>query len=81
MPPTVGGGNGRSDRRSVKCVLLPLAVVFLLSLGVAAVPEEQHNAAVPEQPKQEVVSSSQIASPRFNESMRRCCVVKPSERS
>lgn len=53
----VRGGNGRSDRSSVRCVLFPLAVVLLLSLGVAAVPEEQHNAAVPEQPKQEVVSS------------------------
>lgn len=57
MPPMVRGGNGRSDRSSARCVLFPLAVVFLLSLGVAAVPEEQHNAAVPEQPKQEVVSS------------------------
>lgn len=57
MPSMVSGGNGRSDRRSVRCVLFPLAVVFLLSLGVAAVPEEQHNAAVPEQPKQEVVCS------------------------
>lgn len=53
----VGGGNGRFDRRSVRYVLFPLAVLFLLSLGVAAVPEEQHNAAVAEQPKQEVVSS------------------------
>lgn len=51
MPPT-------SNRRSVKYVLFPLAVVFLLSLGVAAaVPEEQHNVAVAEQPKQEVVFS------------------------
>lgn len=57
MPPTVGGGNGRSNRKSGKYVLFPLAVLFLLSLGVAAVPEEQHNAAVPEQPKQEVASS------------------------
>lgn len=48
----VGGGNGRADR-NVMCVLFPLAAVFLLSVGVVAAPEE-HNAAVQEQPPQEV---------------------------
>lgn len=53
MPPTVGAGNGRPERRA-RGVWLPVAVVFLLSLGVVALPEE-HNAAVQEQPQQEVV--------------------------
>ncbi len=52
MPLTVGGGDGRADR-NVVFVLFPLAAVFLLSVGVAAVPEE-HKAAVQEQPPQEV---------------------------
>lgn len=52
MPLMVGVGNGRADR-NVMCVLFPLAAVFLLSVGVVAVPEE-HNAAVQEQPPQEV---------------------------
>lgn len=53
MPLRVGGGNGRAHR-NVMCVLFPLAAVFLLSIGVVAVPEE-HDAAVQEQPPQEVV--------------------------
>lgn len=52
MPLMVGGGNGRADR-NVMCLLFPLAAVFLLSVGVAAVPEE-HKTGVQEQPAQEV---------------------------
>lgn len=53
MPLMVGGVNGRA-RRKVMCTSLRLAAVFLLSVGVVAVPEE-NNAAVQEQPPQEVV--------------------------
>lgn len=51
MPVMVGGGDRRADR-NVMCVLLPLAVVLLLSAGVAASPEEPK--PVQEQPVQEV---------------------------
>ncbi|XP_042272510.1 transmembrane protein 165 isoform X1 [Thunnus albacares] len=55
MPVMVGGGEGRTDR-NVMCVLLPLAAVLLLSVGVAASPEEQK--PVQEQPPQEQKASS-----------------------
>ena len=49
MPFMVGGGDRRADR---VCFLLLLSAVFLLSVGVAAIPEEQKS--VQEQPPQEV---------------------------
>lgn len=49
----VGGRDGRADRTVMRS-LFPLAVAFLLSVGVVAVPEE-HNAAVQEQQSQQVV--------------------------
>lgn len=56
MPLTVGGGRGPVHR-----VLLPLAAaaVFLLSVGVAAVPEEKP--AVQEQPAPEVRAPTSLA--------------------
>ncbi|TKS75031.1 Transmembrane protein 165 [Collichthys lucidus] len=63
MPLTVGGGHGPVHR-----VLLPLAAaaVFLLSVGVAAVPEE-HKPAVQEQPPQEKASSPHPLGPVISE--------------
>ncbi len=52
MPATVGGGDGRADRNVMR-VLFSLAAVVLLSVGVAAVPEE-HKAAVQEEPPEQV---------------------------
>lgn len=51
MSVMVSGGDGRAER-NVMCVLLPLAAVLLLSVGVAASPEEQK--PVQEQLPQEV---------------------------
>ncbi|XP_051233329.1 transmembrane protein 165 [Dicentrarchus labrax] len=65
MPLMVGGGDGRTDR-NVMCVLFPLAAVFLLSVGVAAVPEE-HKAAVQEQPPQEKAASPHPLGPVISE--------------
>ncbi|XP_068174878.1 putative divalent cation/proton antiporter TMEM165 [Antennarius striatus] len=62
MPLRVRGGSDRAHR-SVVCVLLPLAaVLLLLSVGVAAVPEEQ-KPAVQEQIPQEKSSSPQPIGP------------------
>ncbi|XP_019133228.1 putative divalent cation/proton antiporter TMEM165 [Larimichthys crocea] len=62
MPLTVGGGRGPVHR-----VLLPLAAaaVFLLSVGVAAVPEEKP--AVQEQPAPEKASSPHPLGPVISE--------------
>lgn len=57
----VGGGDGRAAR-NVICVLFPLAAVFLLSIGAAALPEE-HKQAVQEQPVQEKASSPHPVGP------------------
>lgn len=53
MPLMVGGGNGRAGRKMM-CASLRLVAVFLLSVRVVAVPED-NVAAVQEQPPQEVV--------------------------
>lgn len=52
MPFMAGGGDGRADR-NVMFVLFSLAALVLLSVGVAAVPEE-HKAAVQVQTAEEV---------------------------
>lgn len=65
MPLTVGGRDGRGDK-NVMSVLLPLAAVFLLSVGVAAIPEE-HKAAVQEQPPQEKAPSLHPVGPVVSE--------------
>ncbi|KAL7397794.1 hypothetical protein ABVT39_028081 [Epinephelus coioides] len=62
MPLTVGGGDRRADR---VCVLFLLAAVLLLSVGVAAVPEE--NNPVQEQPQQEKASSPHPIGPVVSE--------------
>lgn len=64
MPVMVGGGDRRADR-NVMCVLLPLAVVLLLSVGVAASPEEPK--PVQEQPVQEKASSPHPVGPAVSE--------------
>lgn len=51
MPLMVGAGHGRANI-NVRCVLFPLAVVLLLSVGVAAIQEEHKS--VQEQAPQEV---------------------------
>lgn len=53
----VGGGEGRAAS-SLMCVLFPLAAVVLLTVGVAAIPEE-HKAAQ-EQPPEEVQSLTDL---------------------
>ncbi|XP_076582538.1 putative divalent cation/proton antiporter TMEM165 [Chaetodon auriga] len=65
MPLTVGGGDGRAVR-NVMSVWFPLAAVFLLSVGVAAVPEEP-KAAVQEQPQQEKATSPHPLGPVVSE--------------
>lgn len=59
-----GRGNGGTHRTLVR-FLFPIAVAVLLTAGVVAVPEEQ-NAAVQEQPQQQVALSS-----RFSQSIYR----------
>lgn len=51
-----GRGNGGTPRTPMR-FLFPLAVAFLLTVGVVAVPEEQ-NAAVQELPQQQVALST-----------------------
>lgn len=60
----VSGGDGRAER-NVMCVLLPLAAVLLLSVGVAASPEEQK--PVQEQLPQEKASSPHPVGPAVSE--------------
>lgn len=55
MPLAVGGGRTAS---SLMCVLFSLAVVLLLTVGVAAIPEEHKPAQ--EQPPEEVHSSTSL---------------------
>lgn len=56
MPFMVGGGDRRADRL---CFLFLLSAVFLLSVGVAAIPEEQQK-SVQEQPPQEVTALNSL---------------------
>nr|XP_043900851.1 transmembrane protein 165 isoform X2 [Solea senegalensis] len=65
MPVMAGGVQGRTSRNVTLFVLVPLAAVLLLSVGVAAVPEE-HN-PVQEQLPQEKASSPHPVGPVLSE--------------
>ncbi|XP_026201179.1 transmembrane protein 165 [Anabas testudineus] len=64
MPLMVGGGDGRAASK-LMYVLFPLAAVLLLTVGVAAVPEEQK--AVQEQPAEEKALTTHTVGPVVSE--------------